>query len=134
MTRDVFDTNAGTLDIIVFAVLASLDLTRLPLTAVGANTGTLDGRCEANARTFLAHFGTFKIKAIKAIRDVSGLGLLDAKNAYEQIIESYLYDTETDEITRDEWVQAVQLNLTSESFDSWLVRENNRRKLEALNR
>lgn len=132
MTRDIFDTDAGTLDIIIYAVLNSLGMSRAPLTPLGRVETTIDQRCEMNARSFLAHFGTYKIKAIKAIREVSGLGLVDAKQAYEQVIETYLYDTEIDEITSEDWRQAVALGLTTDSFETWSVRENNRRKIANL--
>ena len=89
-TRDIFDINVGTLDVIIYAVLASLGLTPLSFeSAAGSNAGRNGARAVDNAQLFINHFADTPIQAIKAIREVSGLGLKDSKDAWEQICETY---------------------------------------------
>jgi hypothetical protein len=90
--RDLFDPCVGTLDVILYAVLAMLDMDPARIGPSG-DTGalSLDSRCAANARKFLSIYPPHdsKIRGVKAIRDVSGLGLRDALGAYNQTVESY---------------------------------------------
>lgn len=89
MTRDIFDTPFGTLDIIVSAVLGSLGINRVPLsTYVGEFMGP-DHIAAANAARFIGHFGDRRIQAIKAVREVTGLGLTASKHAVDQVYETY---------------------------------------------
>lgn len=88
MTRDVFDIPFGTLDVIVAAVLIRL--------GIGASLSTWDGPdtspdaiAERNARAFIEHFGDRRIAAIKEVRDATGLGLRDAKDAVVQLHQTY---------------------------------------------
>lgn len=88
MTRDIFTPSVGTLDVIIYAVLRSLGLTPESLTSFPIDD-TLDARCERNALVFLGTFSDRPIQGIKAIREVSGLGIRDAKEAWDQAIETY---------------------------------------------
>lgn len=128
MTRDIFDHEAGTLDFIIYAVLATLGLERDSLSTADCYIDSMDNRAARNAERFLTHFGPRKIQAIKEIRTISGLGLKDAKEAYEQIVETYLFDTENDEITREDWIKAVNLGLTIESCATWIAHQENHRR------
>jgi hypothetical protein len=87
--RDLFDPKVGTLDIIIFVVLTSLGYRPEGFTGNGID-GDMDHRCARNARLFLNHFDNRKIHAIKAVREATGLGLRDAKDAVEQAIETYV--------------------------------------------
>lgn len=87
MTRDLFNPPVGTLDVIIYAVLAKLGLS--PDRTTGTAPDTVDERCARNAVAFLAYFSDRPIQGIKAIREVSGLGLRDAKEAWDQTIETY---------------------------------------------
>jgi len=86
MTRDLFNPEYGTLDVIIAAVLLrigkSATLTTLP-------NQTTDEAATLNARRFIEQFGDRKIAAIKTVREVTGLGLRDAKDAVEQVYETY---------------------------------------------
>jgi len=88
MTRDIFAPVFGTLDIIIYAVLHAAGLRPLRLNTYEGSLGA-DGIAAANAAMFRAHFGDRKIQAIKAVREISGLSLRDAKEAVEQIDETY---------------------------------------------
>lgn len=87
MTRDIFDTPFGTLDFIIYGVLRSLGVEPLRLSVWQGLDA--DGVATANAAKFRDHFGDRKIAAIKAVREVSGLDLRSAKEAVEQIDETY---------------------------------------------
>lgn len=91
MTRDIFNPAFGTVDVIVAATLlrigkpASLSI----WSGEGAGDVTPDVLAERNARRFIEHFGDRKIAAIKAVREVTGLSLRDAKDAVSQVYETY---------------------------------------------
>lgn len=87
MTLDIFDTPFGTLDFIIYGVLRSLGIEPLRMSTWGDLSA--DNIALANAAKFLDHFGDRKIAAIKAVREVSGLDLRSAKEAVEQIDETY---------------------------------------------
>lgn len=88
MTRDIFTPSVGTLDVIIFAVLRTLGVVPDSLSAASPGD-TLDARCERNALLFINYFAGRPIQGIKAIREVSGLGLREAKEAWDQAVESY---------------------------------------------
>jgi len=89
MTRDIFDIPFGTLDIIVAAVLGNLGIGRVRLyTYPGEYLGP-DHIAAANAARFIGHFGDRRIQAIKAVREVTGLGLKESKHAVDQVYETY---------------------------------------------
>jgi hypothetical protein len=89
MTRDIFDSPFGTLDVIVYMVLRNHGYSPLALTDFPGHDYTPDETAESNARLFMTHFGDRKIQAIKAVREVSGFGLRLAKEAVEQVYETY---------------------------------------------
>lgn len=90
MTRDIFDPAFGTLDLIVAAVLRHLNIpATLSIWSEGAPGVTTDALAERNAHRFIEYFGDRKIAAIKAVREVTGLSLRDAKDAVEQVFETY---------------------------------------------
>lgn len=88
MTKDIFNPPFGTLDLIIYVVLTNLGLVPLALNP-WAEGLTPDGIAEANAQKLLRHYDGRKITAIKDIRAAFGLGLKDAKEAVEQITETY---------------------------------------------
>jgi hypothetical protein len=90
MTRDIFNPPVGTLDVIVYMVLRSLGFSTVENFTGVLHPSDTDGRCKRNAERFAQHFAGQKIRAIKQIREVSGLGLRDAKEAYEQVVETYI--------------------------------------------
>lgn len=91
MTRDIFDPAFGTLDIIVAATLLRIGKPASLSIWSGEDAGdvTPDVLAERNARRFIEHFGDRKITAIKAVREVTGLSLRDAKDAVVQVYETY---------------------------------------------
>lgn len=99
MTRDIFDTPFGTLDIIVAAVLGKLGIARVPLSTYPGEYLGPDHIAAANAARFISHFGDLRIPAIKAVREVTGLGLKDSKRAVDQVYETYS-DANTDYIAK----------------------------------
>ena len=91
-TRDIFNANVGTLDVIVYAVLNTLGMHALRFAShggVGDGASGNGARAVDNAQLFIHHFADQPIQAIKAIREHSGLGLKDAKDAWDQICETY---------------------------------------------
>lgn len=91
-TRDIFDANVGTLDVVVYAVLASLNLSPLRFAShggVGDGASGNGARAHDNAMLFITHFADRPIQAIKAIHAHSGLGFKDARDAWDQICETY---------------------------------------------
>jgi hypothetical protein len=87
VTRDLFDPNFGTLDLIVFLTLRSLGLIAEPL---NAPAGEMDAVCERNALRLYEHFQGARIQGIKAVRSATNIGLREAKDAFEQIVETYV--------------------------------------------
>lgn len=86
-TRDIFDINVGTLDVIVFMVLNTLGMHALRF---GISTDPANGaRATDNAQLLIHHFADQPIQAIKAIRETSGLDLKSSKDAWDQICETY---------------------------------------------
>jgi len=93
MTRDIFTPLFGMLDVIIYAVLRREGVTPLPLSVYSeGGMVSADEVATENARRFINHFFERKIVGIKAIREVSGLGLKDAKEAFEQVFETYAID------------------------------------------
>jgi hypothetical protein len=87
MERDIFTPSFGTLDLLVFITLRSLGLVADRL--IGGDR-SIDAICEGNALRLYNHFPGQPIAAIKAIRAASDIGLRDAKQAWDQIVESYV--------------------------------------------
>jgi len=83
-TQDIFDTHVGTLDVIIYAVLNMLGLPRERIDN--------DESARLNAARFVEYYGDKQIRAIKAIREVSGLNLRDSRDAWFQAIETYYGD------------------------------------------
>lgn len=88
MTQDIFNPPFGTLDFIIYAVMQRVNITPLRLNTFTESL-TPDEIAESNARALLNYFEGRKIHAIKEIREVSGLDLRSAKDAYDQIVETY---------------------------------------------
>lgn len=75
-------------DIIVHAVLVHLGLTAEPLVAGD------EGQRYRNARRLVNGFGGRPIKAIKAIKDVTGLSVRECRDAWEGILEIHGLENE----------------------------------------
>ncbi|MCA1799777.1 MAG: ribosomal protein L7/L12 [Actinobacteria bacterium] len=88
MTKDIFDTPFATLDFVIYSVLLRLGYTPYRLNRYDGDM-TPDDIALANATKLLRHFGDRKIQGIKEIREATGLCLMDSKEAYEQIVETY---------------------------------------------
>lgn len=87
MTRDIFNPDFGTLDLIVFLTLRSLGLLAEPLRVPGDE---MDALAERNAMRLYNHFPGKPISGIKAIRGASDISLRDAKAAWDQLVETYV--------------------------------------------
>lgn len=77
----------GVLDLVIYTVLVNLSLT--PIALKHHPDMTIGQACESNAAVFLRHFDGTPIRAIKAIRDVTGFDLRSAKEAHNQIRDTY---------------------------------------------
>lgn len=86
---DTFDPVVATLDIVIYAVLRSVGITPMSLTSMVYGGMVVDERATNNAQTMLAFFAGRHIDAIKAIREASGLGLKDSKQAWDQTVSTY---------------------------------------------
>lgn len=89
MTSDIFDTPFGTLDVIIAAVLLSQGIEGVTLSQRDATGRPPAEIAEDNARLFIRNFGDRKIDAVRAVREVTGLGFRDAENAVFQVFETY---------------------------------------------